>query len=66
MFKNVPELISVEMLSNNTAKIVSMIGAFEDAENLVNFKIEGFDTSQVKSMKYLFKGTKFNEFDLIN
>ena len=63
MFKNIPELLSVEMISNNNAKIISMIGAFEDAENLVNFKIEGFDTSQVKSMKNLFKGTKFKDLD---
>ena len=61
MFKEIPELLSVEMSSEKKAKITSMIGAFEKAENLVNLKIEGFDTSRVTSMHKHFFGTKFSE-----
>jgi len=41
MFKNVTQVLSVEMYSNKTAKITSMIGAFEDAKNLINYRVEG-------------------------
>lgn len=63
MFKDIPELLSVEMISNKTVKVTSMISAFENAENMVNFKIQGFNTSSVTSMNRLFKGTKFTEID---
>lgn len=63
MFKDVSQVRSVEMYSNNTAKITSMIGAFENAINLVNYRIDGFDTSSVTSMHKLFKGTKFSDID---
>lgn len=63
MFKDVSQVRSVEMYSNNTAKITSMIGAFENAINLVNYRIDGFDTSSVTSMHKLFKGTNFDKID---
>ena len=63
MFKDIPEILSVEMYSEKNATITSMISVFDNAENLVNFKIVGFDTSKVKSMRSLFKGTKFQEID---
>ena len=36
-----------------------MKGAFENAQGLKNFAIQGFDTSSVTSMNSLFKGTNF-------
>ena len=33
MFKNIPEIVSVEMISDKKAKISSMTGAFDKAEN---------------------------------
>lgn len=42
------------MSTTRKAKIVSMKSAFEDCENLENITIEGFDTSQVTSMKNTF------------
>jgi surface protein len=54
MFKDVSALISITMLSNNDAKVTSMISTFENCENLNDFSMSGFNTKEVKSMKNLF------------
>ena len=64
MFKDVPDLQSVEMVSENNLEIKSMASAFEDCQNLRKFNISGFDTSKVTSMKKLFYRTSLSEIDL--
>ena len=54
MFKDIKDLISIEMKSENKCKITSMISAFENCENLNNFTLNGYDASELKSMKKLF------------
>jgi hypothetical protein len=43
MFKDVQDLISVEMKSDKNCKISSMIRAFENCTNLQSVKISGFN-----------------------
>ena len=57
MFQDVPNLISIEMVSDKNAKIISMISAFDNCENLEEITIRGFDTSEIKSMHKLFYKT---------
>ena len=64
MFQNVPNLISIEMISIQNAKINSMISAFENCYNLEELVIEGFDTSEIKSMHKLFYRTSLTDKDL--
>ena len=75
MFKDVQEIISVEMFSEKYCKIHSMISTFENALYLEKIEIKGFDTSNeieikgfdtsnVKSMKKLFYSTSISEIDI--
>ena len=57
MFKDVSSLKSINLTSTKNAKITSMISTFENCENLDFFHIDGFDTSEVKSMHKLFYKT---------
>jgi hypothetical protein len=63
IFKDVKNLISFEMTSNESIDISSMISSFENCENLEKIENNGFNTSQVKSMKRLFYNTKMSYFD---
>ena len=53
MFKNIEDLNKIEIISNGTYKIYSMISTFENCTNLNEFEIYGFDYSDLKSMKKL-------------
>ena len=64
MFKEVSEIINVEMISKKNCKITSMESMFEGAQNLEKIIIKGFDTSKVKSMKKLFYKTSLSEIDI--
>ena len=71
MFKDVPDLISVEMKSEQNCEITSMISSFENCENLNSFKIMGFNGEKIKSMKKLFYRSSltiysFSSFNTIN
>ena len=57
MFKEVLDLISIEMISNKNCEIKSMISAFEGCRNLKEIAIKGFDTSKVSSINKLFYNT---------
>ena len=63
-FKDIPNIISIEMISEKNCKIKSMISSFENSTNLKKIIIKGFDTSKVKSMKKLFYKTSISEIDL--
>ena len=56
MFKNIQDVLSVEMLSNNKnkTKILSMISTFENCNNFKSLNITGYDMSKIKSMYKLF------------
>ena len=62
MFKDVPDLISVEMKSENDCQILSMISTFENAKNLYEFNITGFSGEEIKSMNKLFYKSALNNF----
>ena len=62
MFKDVPDLISVEMKSENNGQILSMISTFENAESLYEFNITGFSGDKIKSMNKLFYRSNLNSF----
>ena len=64
MFKNIKNLKSVEMYSNSSIKILSMIGTFEKCELLNNFNIKGFDTRNITSLKKLFYNTSLSKLNL--
>ena len=64
MFKDIQELISIEMTSQKNCKINSMISSFENALYLEKIEIKGFNTSNVKSMKKLFYSTSISEIDI--
>ena len=51
MFKDINTLINIDMnyTENKKIKIKSMIGTFENCDNLNDFKIDGFDISEIKS-----------------
>ena len=68
MFKDIPEIISVEMKSEDNCEIISMISTFENCENLIGFNITGFNFEKLKSMKKLFYKSSLNKFnyDFIN
>ena len=63
IFKDSYNLISVELISENNISINSMIGSFENCENLKKFENKGFKTEQVNSMKKLFFNTRISEFN---
>ena len=62
MFKDIQNLISVEMISKNNGQILSMISAFENCVQLINFTITGFNVENVKSMKKLFYNTSLSKY----
>ena len=54
MFKDVQDLISVEMISEQNCQILSMESTFENCYGLTDFNLTGFDGSNLKSMKKAF------------
>ena len=57
MFKNIQQLTSVSMISTKNTKITSMISTFEACINLQSFDINGFDYTELKSMRKTFYKT---------
>ena len=66
IFKNIETLYQVEMFSNTSDKIVSIISAFEGCQNLLNVTISGFNTEQVKSTHKLFYNSNIINLNLEN
>ena len=66
MFKDVPYILSIDMSSKNNCSILSMKSAFENCSNLNTFKIEGFDTKELKSLKRLFYMTPIETIEFKN
>ena len=71
MFKDVPDLISIEMKSEKNCQILSMKSSFENSQSLYEFNITGFSADKIKSMNKLFyksnlKSFSFNSFDTKN
>ena len=64
MFKNITNLISVEMNSKKNAKIISMISTFESCSFLEKVDINGFDTSQLLSIKKSFYNSAVSDINL--
>ena len=66
MFKDISELISVEMTINDNKeiKIKSMISTFENCENLDTFTMEGFNINEMKSMSKLFYNTQISTINM--
>ena len=62
MFKDVKDLISVEMNSENNCIIDSMISTFENCNKLVDFNISGFNIERVRSMSKMFYNTSLSTF----
>ena len=62
MFKDIKDLISVEMTSEKDCQITSMISTFENCEDLEYFNLNGFKADKLKSMKKLFYKTSIKEF----
>ena len=54
MFKNIFSLVSVIMYSDKNCKIISLESTFENCQNLYDFEINGFDTSELTSLNKLF------------
>ena len=54
------------MISKKNAKITSMISSFENCANLNSFKINDFDTNEVKSISKLFYNTSLNILNIEN
>ena len=65
MFKDIKDLISVEMISEKDCQINSMISTFENCEDLEYFNINGFKADKLKSMKKLFYKTSIKDFPLM-
>ena len=61
MFKDVPNLNQIEIITNRTCKITSIISTFENCESLENIIITGIDLTELKSVKKLFYKTNFND-----
>ena len=57
MFKDIYYVLEINMTSNKSCKILSMISAFENCANLNSLKIEDFNTTEVKSLERLFYQT---------
>ena len=54
IFKDIQNLLSINLGSTGGIKISSMKNSFENCSNLENITIKGFDTSKVESMHKLF------------
>ena len=70
MFKDIIDLISVEIKGDKNCKILSMKSVFENCENLKELKITGFNSENLKSMEKLFfrsyiTSFSFNDFNPI-
>ena len=63
MFKNIKDLISIEMKSEKDCPITSMISTFENCNQLTEFKIDGFNVEQVKSTNKMFYNTSLSVFN---
>ena len=68
MFKDVLDLVSIEMVSNKSSNITSMVSTFENCENLRFFNISGFNVEYLTSMeKFFYKSSileyYFNDFN---
>ena len=63
MFKNVKDLLEIEMKSENNCSITSMISTFENCIQLKIFKIDGFNVEQVKSANKMFYNTSLFIYD---
>ena len=61
MFKNVINLNQIEIITNKTCKILSMISTFESCTNLKDIKLTGIDLNDLKSVKKLFYNTNVNQ-----
>ena len=61
MFKDVPNLNQIEIITNRTCKITSIISTFENCESLENIIITGIDLTELKSVKKLFYKINFND-----
>ena len=66
MFKDISNLINVEMISEKNMSITSMISSFENCKDLRYFSIKGFSTNNLKSMKKLFYKSHINNINLTN
>ena len=64
MFKDIKELLTVEMISEDNCQILSMISTFENCFNLMDFKISGFNVENLKSTKKLFYRSSLVTFHL--
>lgn len=64
MFKDIQTLKEVEMNSETKCNITSMENAFQNCQNLAIFKIRGFDTSRVSSLKYMFYQSSVKSIEL--
>ena len=61
MFKDVEDLYKIEIISENSSKIYSMISTFENCINLESFNFSGIDFSDLRSMKKLLYNTNIKE-----
>ena len=61
MFKDIKEIISININSEKNMKIKSMESTFENCERLTTFTMAGVDTSDIKSMKNIFKNTNIKD-----
>ena len=66
MFKDVSSLYSINMTSENNAKILSMKGTFENTQYLNEFYINGFDTSEITSLNRLFYKSSISKINMSN
>jgi len=68
MFKDIRNLLSVEMKSEKNIEIISMISTFENCENMNKFSIKGFNGEKIKSLHKLFynNGIKTYNFESFN
>ena len=64
MFKDIENIISIEMNSDKNAKILSMESTFENCMSLTSFNITGFNTEQLISMKKIFYNSYLSDIDL--
>ena len=66
IFKNIEELISVNITSEKNAEIKSIKSAFENCINLKYFNIYGINNKQIKSLHKLFYNTQISNLNLEN
>ena len=64
MFKDINTIFSVEMKSNKTTIISSLISTFENCFNLNSFSIKGFNTNEIISAKKLFFNAGLTNIDI--